>query len=527
MFIRHQTRKSAAIGASILLAISVAVLALNAAPHSVVRAGAAAPTSIDVGVVLPTRDEPRWVQDEARLRNTLSASGYTSEVRFSQNNSATEKTNVEALISQGIKVLIICPYDATAAAAAVEEARTAGVKVIAYDRLIRNTAAVDYYITFDSISVGRAQGQYLIDKGGSARGHPLYLYAGAASDNNAFLFFEGSWQVLQPKIADGTFVVKNSSEAVSLKDKATLTRDEEARIIAQITTNWDWNAARNLAQANLAAVTAVDKGNVFILAPADFIALAIADVFAADADVRSYVITGQDAEKASVQYIIDGKQTMTVFKDIRTLAKDAVAAAITYLQGGIPVATATYNNGQIEVPSKPSAVTAVDKNNLRSALIDSGYYQLSDFQWPIISSVIPGSGGVLTSTFDSTTYLFPAGAFTNPVVISHTMTSSATSSTGLAGIGHSFEIAAFYSGTGQAAQPTKPYTVTIHYTDEQKVNVKESTLALYYWDGGQWVKEPTSTVAVDSNQVVAAPAHFSAWAVMGEIRRVYLPLVRR
>jgi len=243
--------------------------------------------------------------------------------------------------------------------------------------------------------------------------------------------------------------------------------------------------------------------------------------------VTSYMITGQDAKKASVQYIIDGKQSMTVFKDVRTLAKDAVAAAITYLQGGTPVATATYNNGQIDVPSKPSAVVTVDKNNVRTALIDSGYYQLTDFEWPIMSSVIPSSGGVLTSTFDSTTYLFPAGAFANPVVISHTMTSSATSSTGLAGIGHSFAIAAVYSETGQAAQPTKPYTVTVQYTDEQKGAVKESTLALYYRDGKQWVKEPTSTVDVDSNQVVATPDHFSAWTVMGEIRKVYLPVVRR
>ena len=126
------------------------------------------------------------------------------------------------------------------------------MKVISYDRLIRDTDAVDYYVTFDSIAVGAAQAQYLVDKA-TGTGNPLYLYAGAASDNNAFLFFEGAWNVLQPKIADGTFVIKNSSEAVALQDKATLTRDEMAKIIGQVTTNWDFNTAKNLAEANLTA----------------------------------------------------------------------------------------------------------------------------------------------------------------------------------------------------------------------------------------------------------------------------------
>jgi putative multiple sugar transport system substrate-binding protein len=117
-----------------------------------------------------------------------------------------------------VQVIIICPHDATAAAAALRKRRDAGVKVISYDRLIRETEAVDYYVTFDSISVGEAQAQYLVDKA-SGTGNPLYLYAGAASDNNAFLFFEGAWNVLQPKIADGTFYIKNSSEAVALQDR--------------------------------------------------------------------------------------------------------------------------------------------------------------------------------------------------------------------------------------------------------------------------------------------------------------------
>ena len=332
-----------------------------------------------MGIVLPTKDEPRWIQDQTRFQDALKAAGYDVQILFSQGDSAKEKANVEALISQGIKVLIICPQDATAAAAAADEARKAGVKVISYDRLIRDTDAVDYYVTFDSMAVGAAWSEYLIGKAGSTKGNNLYLYAGAASDNNAFIFFEGAWEKIQPKIADGTFVIKNSSEAVALQAKPTLTRDEEAKIIGQVTTNWDFNTAKNIAEANLTVAKAEDKGTVFIVAPNDGTARAIADAFAADKDVKTYYITGQDAEKASVQYIIDGKQSMTVLKDVRTLAADAIAAAVAYLKGGTPEKTTTYNNGKIDVSAKPSAIVTVTKENIQAVLIDSGYYQASDF----------------------------------------------------------------------------------------------------------------------------------------------------
>jgi len=334
--------------------------------------------TLAVGIVLPTKDEPRWIQDENRFKDALEKENYSVEILFSQGDSAKEKQNVETLISKGIKVLIICPHDSTAAAASAEAARAAGVKVISYDRLITDTEAVDYYVTFDSVSVGKAQGQYLVDHA-TGTGNPLYLYAGAASDNNAFLFFEGAWSVLQPKIVDGTFVIKNSSEAVALQDKPTLTREEMCRIIGQVTTNWDFNVAKNLAESNLTAATAADKGDVFILAPNDGTARAIADAFAADTDVTSYVITGQDAEIASVQYIIDGKQSMTVLKDVRVLVADAIKAAVIFLEGGTPEATTTYNNGVIDVPAKPSEVISVDRTNLIEAIIDSGYYTADQF----------------------------------------------------------------------------------------------------------------------------------------------------
>jgi len=334
---------------------------------------------LQVGIVLPTKDEPRWIQDQTRFQDALKTAGYKVEILFSQGDSAKERSNVEALVTKGAKVIIICPQDGAAAAAAANEARRNKVKVISYDRLIRDTDAVDYYVTFDSVQVGAAWGKFLAGKA-AGKGNNLYLYAGAASDNNAFLFFEGAWSVLQPKIADGTFVVRNSSEAVALKGKAKLSRDEMAKIIGQVTTNWNFSDAKNKAEADLTAAGKEMKGTAYVCAPNDGTARAIADVFAVDKDVKKYYITGQDAEKASIQYIIDGKQSMTVLKDVRTLVNDAIAAAVAYMKGNAPAKTTTYNNGKIAVPAKPTAIVTVTRENVKAAIVDSGYYPASEFK---------------------------------------------------------------------------------------------------------------------------------------------------
>ena len=334
---------------------------------------------IEVGIVLPTKDEPRWLQDQEQFEAILDDAGFTNKVLFSQGSSATERTNVETLLNDGIKVLVICAQDAAAASAAVEEAKDAGVTVIAYDRLITGTEAVDYYVTFDSMAVGAAQGQYLLDNMPEGADIPLYLYAGAATDNNAFLFFEGAWETLQPKIADGTLKIANSSEAEALKDKQVLDRAEESKIIGQVTTDWDFNVAKSKAESHLTAAGDDAKGDVLILAPNDGTSRSIADVFVTDPDITSYQITGQDTEKASVQYVLDGKQSMTVFKDTRKLAADSVAMAVAILNGEVPETDAVYDNGVKEVPSKQTDIQVVTKDNVQEILIDSGYYEASDF----------------------------------------------------------------------------------------------------------------------------------------------------
>ncbi len=335
---------------------------------------------LNVGIVLPTKDESRWLQDEETFRKLFEEKGYNAEITFSQQSSATEKQNVETFITKGADVILICPIDGVAAAAAADAAAAEGITVISYDRLITETENVDYYVTFDSFSVGNAQGQYLVDNA-EGTGNPLYLYAGAASDNNAYIFFDGAWNALQPKIADGTFVIANSSAAEKYIDKQQLTREEISEIIGQVETAWNPSEAKKKAEAHLTTADSTLKGEVFILGPNDDTARAIGDVFAEDAEVTSYWVTGQDATVASGQYIIDGKQSMTVFKDTRVLANDAMQLAVDVIEGGGNIeTTSTYNNGVKDVLSKQSEVIVVDKNNIKKELVDSGYYEASNFE---------------------------------------------------------------------------------------------------------------------------------------------------
>ena len=162
----------------VMMASMVVACAPAAAPAAAPAEGgeAAAPATGAplVGIVLPTKDEPRWIQDEARFKELLATANVPVEILFSQGDSAKEKANVESLLTKGVKVIILTPQDGAAAAAAAEAAKEAGAKVISYDRLILGTDAVDYYVTFDSNAVGAAQAQYLVDKATGAV-NPLYL----------------------------------------------------------------------------------------------------------------------------------------------------------------------------------------------------------------------------------------------------------------------------------------------------------------------------------------------------------------
>jgi putative multiple sugar transport system substrate-binding protein len=359
------------IGIILLSALTMAVL-ISCTPKS--------DGTVDVGIVFPTKDEVRWTMDERRMNEALGSYGFKAELLFSQNDSATELRNVETLLAKGIKVLILAAVDSGAAVNAIEKAKAEGVITIAYDRPISDTKAVDYFVSFDGFEIGRLQGQYLVDHA-TGTGNSLYLSAGAANDENSFWFFEGDWAALQPAIVNGTFRVVNSSEAVAVQSKPTLTRGEQSAIVSQITQSWNMNEAKNKAESFLVSAPASDKGHIYVLEPNGAIARVIYDVLTSDPDITAVTITGQDSEKDSIQYIIDGKQSMDVFKDARSLVKVALDVADAVVNGKTYPTTAVSNNNVKDVPAVFVAPTVVDKSNLKEMIFDSGYYDEADFNW--------------------------------------------------------------------------------------------------------------------------------------------------
>ena len=338
-------------------------------------------SALDIGIVLPTKDEDRWLADEAKFYELIEENGYSAEIMYSQASAATEKTNVETLITKGAKVLIICPFDVAAAASTVELAKSEGLQVISYDRLITDTEAIDYYVAFESIKIGEAMGQYLVD---SAEAHGgtglnLYLYSGALTDNNSFSYFRGYWNSLQPKIADGTFIVRNSDVAMEYKDIYDLTHEQLYEIMQSVDTEWDPETAKTLAEADLTKASPEEKELSFIIAPDDNTARAVADAFMADADVKEYRLCGADGVEGSVQYIIDGKQDMTVYCNPEMITTAAMDLANKLLNGEEVEVTETVDNGVKAVPTLRSDVQTITRDNIVEVFSDGGVYDKANY----------------------------------------------------------------------------------------------------------------------------------------------------
>ena len=344
-------------------------------------AGCGAKNELDIGIVLPTKDEDRWLADEATFKQLIEEKGYKAEIMYSQADPAIEKSNVEALIEKGVKVLLICPFDGAAAASTVEMAKAEGVQVISYDRLIMGTDAVDYYVAFESAKIGEAMGQYLVDQaaayGGS--GLNLYLYSGALTDNNSFTYFQGNWNALQPKIADGTFIVRNSEVAEKYKDIKDLSYDQLYEIMQSVDTEWTPSVAKSLAEANLTNAAPEEKALSFITAPDDNTARAIADAFMADADVQEFRICGADGVEGSVQYLIDGKQDMTVYCNPAMIAVAAMELAEKLIAGEKVESAETINNEAIDIPVIRCDVQPVTRDNLVEVWLDAGVYDAANY----------------------------------------------------------------------------------------------------------------------------------------------------
>ena len=322
-----------------------------------------------VGVAMPTKDLQRWNQDGSNMQSELEAAGYEVDLQYAANDIATQVSQIENMINSGCQMLVIASIDGDSLGTVLEQAKEKNITVIAYDRLIMNSDAVSYYATFDNYMVGTKQGEYIrdqLDLDNAAGPFNIELVTGDPGDNNARYFFGGAMDILQPYIDSGKLVVKSGQtdfETVATANWSTETA--QARMDAIIS-------------ANYADGTKLDA----VLCSNDSTALGVENSLEANYTGDWPIITGQDCDIANVKNMIAGKQSMSIFKDTRTLASKVVEMVDAVMKGGeAPINdTETYDNGKGVVPSYLCEPVFADVNNYKELLVESGYYTESDLQ---------------------------------------------------------------------------------------------------------------------------------------------------
>ena len=322
-----------------------------------------------IGVAMPTKDLQRWNQDGANMKEQLEAVGYQVDLQYASNDIQTQVSQIENMIQNGCQALVIASIDGDSLGTVLAQAKEKNIPVIAYDRLIMNSDAVSYYATFDNYMVGTIQGQYLeekLDLKNGAGPYNIELITGDPGDNNARFFFGGAMDVLQPYIDAGKLVVKSGQ-----------TTFEQCA-----TANWDTATAQSRFDAIIASNYADGTQLDAVLASNDSTALGVANSLAANYTGKYPLLTGQDCDIASVKNIIAGTQSMSIFKDTRTLAAKVVTMVEAIMKGGeVPVNdTETYDNGTGVIPSYLCEPVFADINNYKELLIDSGYYTEADLK---------------------------------------------------------------------------------------------------------------------------------------------------
>ena len=310
-----------------------------------------------VGLSLPTQQEERWVKDKEAMEEYAKELGLTLKVQVANADQAQQAQQVENLLTQGIDVLIFAPHDASASAELVKKANEEGVPVISYDRLVTGTDLLDYYLSFDNFKVGELQGKYFTENVESGN---IMLFAGAPTDNNATLFFNGAMSVIQPKVDSGDYTVLGGSDFAQVATDNWVPANAQNRAVNVLTANPD---------AEIAGV----------LAPNDGTAGGIIEAFKS-AGVDLPVITGQDSEVAAVKRIVKGEQSMTIFKDTRALAKKAIEMAKELAAGNAVETNGTVDNGSVEVQSVLLEPDVITIENYQEKLVDSGYIDASELE---------------------------------------------------------------------------------------------------------------------------------------------------
>jgi putative multiple sugar transport system substrate-binding protein len=358
--------------------LSIAACAAPAEPAAAEPAAeepVADPYAALIGFAMPTHSDESWLKHKSYMQEYLEDMGYTNfDEQWAEDVVADQVSQIENMITKGVNVLVVAAVDGSALTDVLAKAAEQGTKVVAYDRLIMNTEHVDAYVTGDNFRVGVEEADYIVDKLGVADGNGPFnieIFAGSMDDNNTFFFYDGAMSVLQPYIDDGTFVVKSGQTAV------------EKVAIQQ----WDAATAQsrmdNLLTANYADGSLVDA----ILSPYDGLSIGIIsslkNVGYGTEDQPLPIVTGQDAEVATIISIINGEQAQTVWKDFRESAKGGAALVDALIQGTeLPINdTETYNNGVKQIPSFLYPVKSIDASNYME-LFDTGFYDKTVDPWP-------------------------------------------------------------------------------------------------------------------------------------------------
>jgi putative multiple sugar transport system substrate-binding protein len=327
-----------------------------------------------IGIAMPTQSSLRWISDGNELRTALEGMGYTVDLQYAEDDIPNQLAQIENMVTRGVDALVIASIDGTTLSSVLQQAADAGITVIAYDRLIRESENVDYYTTFDNFQVGVLQANSLVE--GLEERFPdvqpwnVELFGGSPDDNNAFFFYDGAMSVLQPMIDAGDIVITSGQQG--MEQVGTL--------------RWDGAVAQarmdNILSANYSDGTIVHG----VLSPYDGLSRGIISslrgVGYGSGDLQWPVITGQDAEAPSVRAIIDGEQYSTVYKDTRELARVTADLVNTVVTGGTPegLDTTTYDNGVKVVPSILLTPYAVDVDNYQELVVDSGYISEDELQ---------------------------------------------------------------------------------------------------------------------------------------------------
>ena len=320
-----------------------------------------------VGVSMPTKDLQRWNQDGDNMKAMLEEAGYEVDLQYASNDVQTQLSQVENMISQNADVLVIAAIEGSSLGEALTMAKENEIPVIAYDRLLMDSDAVSYYATFDNYMVGTVQGTYIkdtLDLDNADGPFNIEFTAGDPGDNNAGFFFNGAFDVLKPYIDEGKLVVPSGQ----------MTFEEVA------TPTWGTDVAQKRAEDILSSYYADGTNIDAWMCSNDSTSLGVQNALDANYKGTYPIITGQDCDIQNTKNMIAGKQSMSVFKDTRTLAKQVVKM-IGQLLNGVDVDvndTESYNNNVIVVPSFLCEPVFADANNYKELLIDSGYYTEED-----------------------------------------------------------------------------------------------------------------------------------------------------